>query len=100
MSYTFRDHIDTGRVTPAMWDAARDDFLAALDADTLTTELYEAGEPLLAAIKKRDPALIGRMVLAVADEWAKSTADWHFFDEHRRGVLSAEEVARKVLEAA
>ena len=44
---------------------AHEDQTAAYDADDLLAELCEIGGPLMTAVRSKDAALIGRLVLAV-----------------------------------
>jgi len=44
---------------------AHEDQTAAYDADDLLAELCEIGDPLMTAVRSKDAALIGRLVLAV-----------------------------------
>ena len=46
---------------------AHEDQTAAYDADDLLAELCEIGGPLLSAVRSKDAALIGRLVLAVVE---------------------------------
>ena len=47
------------------YDIAHADQVAAYDADDLLAELCEIGGPLMTAVRAKDGALIGRLVLAV-----------------------------------
>ena len=47
------------------YDIAHADQVAAYDADDLLAELCEIGGPLMTAVRVKDGALIGRLVLAV-----------------------------------
>jgi hypothetical protein len=99
MSYTFADRIADAResVTPSEWAATRDHFLQNIDALALTDEVFTASPVLLDLIRKRDTEKIGRVMLAIADEWAAGVADVECFDEHARERVDAEAAARRAL---
>jgi SAM-dependent MidA family methyltransferase len=98
MSYTFADRVSDAResVTPSEWAATRDHFLQNIDALALTNEVFDASPVLLDLIRKRDAEKIGRVMLAIADEWAAGVADIECFDAHARERVDAEAAARRV----
>jgi hypothetical protein len=99
MSYTFADRIADARasVTPSEWAATRDHFLQNIDALALTDEVFTSSPVLLDLIRKRDVERIGRVMLAIADEWAAGVADIECFSEHARERVDAEAAARRAL---
>jgi SAM-dependent MidA family methyltransferase len=99
MSYTFADRVSDARasVTPSEWAATRDHFLQNIDALALTNEVFDASPVLLDLISKRDAEKIGRVMLAIADEWAAGVADVECFSEHARDRVDAEAAARRAL---
>ena len=55
----------TEAASTVAYDIAHADQVAAYDADDLLAELCEIGGPLMTAVRAKDGALIGRLVLAV-----------------------------------
>ena len=74
---------------------AHDDQTAAYDADDLLAELCEIGGPLLSAVRSKDAALIGRLVLAVVAAQIERRACWN--TEQESAGVDAEQAAAEVM---
>ena len=80
----------------AEYQLAHADQVAAYDADDLLAELCEIGGPLMTAVRAKDEALIGRLVLAVVAAQIERRA-CIFCEQESAGVyaeLAAAEVMR------
>ena len=86
----------TETVSTVAYDIAHADQVAAYDADDLLAELCEIGGPLMTAVRAKDGALIGRLVLAVVAAQIERRA-CIFCEQESAGVyaeLAAAEVMR------
>ena len=73
------------------------DQTAAYDADDLLAELCEIGGPLMTAVRAKDGALIGRLVLAVVAAQIERRACWN--TEQESAGIDAELAAAEVMRA-
>ena len=79
------------------YDTAHIDQTVAYDTDDLLAELCEIGGPLMTAVRAKDGALIGRLVLAVVAAQIERRAC--FFCEQESAGVYAELAAAEVMRA-